>query len=150
LVVVVVGLGGIIVPVLPGLTLQILAVVLWAFVETSTLGWLVAAVCFVVAATASVLKYTRPGRRLRESGVPTWVLALAVAAGVVGFFAIPVIGAVIGFVATLYVFERARTGRERAWPSTKTALVAIAQSIGIELAGGVVIVAVFLTGALLT
>lgn len=150
MVVVVVGLGGIIVPVLPGLTLQILAVVLWALVETSALGWLVAALCFVVAATASVLKYTRPGRRLREAGVPTWVLALAVAAGVVGFFAIPVIGAVIGFVATLYVFERARTGRERAWPSTKTALVAIAQSIGIELAGGVVIVAVFLTGALLT
>jgi ABC-type Fe3+ transport system permease subunit len=104
----------------------------------------------MVAVSASVLKYTRPGRRLREAGVPTWVLALAAAAGVVGFFVIPVVGAVIGFVLALYLFERARAGSEQAWPSTKAALTAIAQSIGIELAGGFLILIVFLLGVFLT
>jgi uncharacterized protein YqgC (DUF456 family) len=148
--VVVVGLGGIVVPVLPGLTLQTLAVMLWALEEGSAVGWFVTVLCLMVAVSASVLKYTRPGRRLREAGVPTWVLALAAAAGVVGFFVIPVVGAVIGFVLALYLFERARAGSEQAWPSTKAALTAIAQSIGIELAGGFLILIVFLLGVFLT
>lgn len=150
LVVVVVGLGGIVVPVLPGLALQILAVVLWALEEASVAGWAITGLCLAVALTASVLKYTRPGRQLRDAGVPTWVLAVAVASAVVGFFVIPVIGAVVGFVLALYVFERARAGSERAWPSTKTALTAIAKSTGIELAAGLVILIVFVVAILLT
>lgn len=147
---IVLGLGGIVVPVLPGLALQVVAVALWAFEEASGTGWALAGLCLAIAATATVLKYTRPGRRLKEAGVPTWVLALAVAVGVVGFFVIPVVGALLAFVLAIYVFERARAGRERAWPSTKTALTAIVQSIGIELGGGLAILIVFVTGVLLT
>lgn len=150
LVVVVIGLGGVILPVLPGLTLQLVAVVLWAVAEGSAIAWVIAGLVGSVAITATVLKYAHPGRRLKEAGVPTWVLAVAVAAGVVGFFAIPVVGALLGFVLALYVFERARKGKEQAWPSTKTALAAIAQSMGIELAGGLLIVIFLVAGVLLT
>lgn len=144
------GLGGIVVPILPGLTLQVLAVILWAVAEGSPMGWVVAGVTVVLAAIATVLKYTRPGRRLREAGVPTRVLVVGVAAAIVGFFVVPVVGAVLGFVLALYVYERARVGRERAWPSTKTALIAIAQSIGIELAGGLLILIVLAAAVFLT
>jgi uncharacterized protein len=142
-VVVFLGLGGIVIPILPGLTLQVAAVMVWALAEGSPMGWVVAGVSVVVAAVATVLKYTRPGRRLKEAGVPTRVLAVAVVAAIVGFFVLPVVGVVLGFVLALYVFERARVGREHAWPSTKTALIAIAQSIGIELAGGLLILILF-------
>lgn len=144
------GLGGVVIPILPGLTLQVAAVMLWAVAEASPMGWVVAAVSVVVAGVATVLKYTRPGRRLKEAGVPTRVLAVAVVAAIVGFFVVPVVGVVLGFVLALYVFERARVGRERAWPSTKTALIAIAQSIGIELAGGLLILIVFVAAVFLT
>jgi len=147
---VVIGLGGIILPVLPGLLLQVGAIAFWAFEESSGVGWAIAGLTLAIALTATVIKYARPGRRLRDAGVAYWVLALSVLAGVIGFFAIPVVGAVIGFVLALYVFERARVGGGQAWPSTKTALTAIAQSIGIELTAGFVIVAIFVAGILLT
>lgn len=144
------GLGGIVIPILPGLTLQVAAVMLWAVAEGSPMGWVVAGVTLAVAGVATVLKYTRPGRRLKEAGVPTRVLAVAVVAAIVGFFVVPVVGVLLGFVLALYVFERARVGPESAWPSTKTALLAIAQSIGIELAGGLLILILFTAAVFLT
>lgn len=149
MVVVVVGLGGIILPVVPGLSLQLIAVVFWAFEESTPFGWLIGGLALAAGIGASILKFQRPGRRLRESGIPMWVLVLAVGAGVVGFFAIPVLGGPIAFVLAIYLFElRKRDGR--AWESTKTALKAIAQSIGIELAGGFTIVLLLLAGIWLT
>ncbi len=122
-----------------------IAVVFWALEEDTTLGWTVAILALVAGTAATYLKYQRPGRRLKESGIPTWVLVLAVGAGIVGFFVIPVLGGPIAFVLTIYLFEmRKRDGR--AWPSTLNALKAIAQSIGIEFAGGVAIVLLLAAG----
>jgi hypothetical protein len=73
-----------------------------------------------------------------------------VLAGVVGLFAIPVVGAPIFFALAIYVFERALRGKEQAWPSTKTALKALLQSIGIELVGAFLIAVAFLSGVLAT
>jgi hypothetical protein len=134
---------------LPGLTLQVLAVGIWAMVESSVPGWVVFGIVLAVAIAATVLKYLFPGRRLREAGIPGWLLLVAVLIAIVGLFVIPVVGAPIGFVVTVYAFERARRGRERAWPSTKMALRAVLMSIGIELAGGFLIAVAFFGGALL-
>ena len=49
----------------------------------------------------------------------------------------------VGFVATVYLTERARSGREEAWPRTRESLRAVATSIGIELATGLVIAAIW-------
>lgn len=148
--VVLAGLVGIIVVVLPGIALQVLAVAFWAWEESTLTGWVVVSVVVALAVAASVLKYLSPGRRLRAGGIPGWVLLAAVLVGIVGLFAIPVIGAPIGFVVTIYAFERARLGKALAWPSTKGALRAVATSIGIELAGGFLIAVVFFAGALMT
>lgn len=140
-----VGLGGIILPIVPGLSLQLIAIVFWAFEESSPFGWVIATLAFAIGIAASILKFKRPGRQLREAGIPGWVLVLAVMAGIVGFFAIAVVGGPLAFVLTIYLFElRKRDGT--AWESTKTALKAIAQSIGIELAGGFGIVLLLLAG----
>lgn len=147
---VLVGLVGIVVVLLPGLTLQVIAVAVWAFEKSTTTGWIVLGLVVGLALSASVSKYLYPGRRLKEAGVPGWLLLVAVVVAIVGLFVIPVVGAPIGFVLTIYVFERVRKGKERAWPSTKSALKAVLQSIGIELAGGFFIAVVFFAGALLT
>lgn len=148
--VVLAGLVGIVVVVLPGIALQVVAVAFWAWEESTLTGWVVVSIVAGLAVAASVFKYLSPGRRLRAAGIPGWVLLAAVLVGIVGLFAIPVVGAPIGFVATIYVFERARKGRALAWPSTKSALRAVLTSIGIELAGGFSIAVVFFAGALLT
>lgn len=144
------GLVGIVTVILPGLALQVIAIVIWAFVESSFVGWTILGLVIVIAVAAIILKYLYPGRRLREAGIPGWLLFLAILFAIVGLFAVPVVGAPLAFVLTIYTFERTRLGKAVAWPSTKTALRAVFTSIGIELAGGFVIVLVFFAGALLT
>lgn len=148
--VVLAGLVGIVVPVLPGIALQLVAVAFWAYEESNLTAWVVLGLVSALAVTATVLKYLFPGRRLKATGIPGWVLLAAVLAGIVGLFVIPVVGAPIGFVLTIYGFERTRKGKTLAWPSTKNALRAVLTSIGIELAGGFVVAVVFVAGALLT
>jgi hypothetical protein len=147
---VLVGLVGIVVVFLPGLLLQVAAVALWAFEESSVLAWMVLGAVVTLALGATVLKYHYPQRRMRAEGVPGWLVLLAVLVAIVGLFVVPVVGAPLGFILTIYVFERVRRGPTRAWPSTKTALKAVLTSTGIELAGGFLILIVFVLGAFLT
>lgn len=145
---VLVGLVGVVAVFVPGLALQVLAILLWAVAEPSPWSWAVFAVVLAIGVGASVLKYLHPGRRLRAAGIPAWLLLVAATSAAVGFFVIPVIGAPLGFVLSIYLFERRRRGKEAAWPSTRQALLAIATSIGIELAGAFVIAVVFFAAAL--
>lgn len=147
--VVLIGMIGIVVPILPGLALQVAAVTIWAFEESSIEGWIVFSLVVALAVTASILKYLFPGRRLKEAGIPRWLLFTAVAVASIGLFVVPLIGAPLGFILTIYAFERSRRGPGRAWPSTRSALRAVFTSIGIELAGGFLIAVVFFAGALL-
>ena len=147
---VLVGLVGVVVAVVPGLVLQVIAVTIWAFEKGTAVGWVVLGLVLAIAATATILKYAFPHRRLRQEGVPGWILFVGVVVAAIGFFVIPVIGAPIGFIVTVYVFERVRRGPTQAWPSTKTALKAVLTSMGIELAGGFAIVLVYFTGVLVT
>jgi len=147
---VLIGLAGVVLVFIPGVTLQVGAVLLWALEESNPTGWVVLSLVVALAVAASVLKFTFPGRRLKAEGLPRWVLLAAVAGGIVGFFAIPVVGAPLGFVLGIYLFERVRRGREQAWPSTRSAVRAVLTSMGIELAGGFLILLVFAAGALLT
>ncbi len=137
------GLFGIVLPFLPGLLLILGAVFLWAIAEGTPLAWAVAILALAVGVAGTVVKYLIPGRKLKESGLPTSTMVLAIAVAIVGLFVIPVVGAPIGFVLTIFVAERIRVGSEQAWPATKTALGAVAASIGIELAAGLIIAALW-------
>lgn len=142
-----VGLVGIVVPVLPGLLLVLGGVLLWALMESTPLAWGVFLASVLVAVLGYVLQYLLPGRRMRERGVRSSTLALAVLFGVVGFFVVPVVGAVIGFVLGIFVVEVGRSrDRAQAWERTKHALVAVLHSIGIELIAGLLIAALYVVG----
>jgi uncharacterized protein YqgC (DUF456 family) len=144
---IVIGLVGIVVPVIPGLVLVLGGVLVWALLEGSTLAWGIFAVSVVVTVAGYVLQYTLPGRRMRERGVSSSTLLLAMALGVVGFFVVPVVGAILGFVLGIYLVELGR-GQDRslAWTRTKHALAAVLHSMGIELAAGLVVTALYVAG----
>jgi len=143
-----VGLAGILLVVTPGLVIEVGAIALWAMVEGSIGGWFVLALSVGIAVSTTILKYQRPGRRLQDSGVPKTHLFLGVVVGIVGFFVIPVVGAPIGFVLTIYVLALIQVGRVQAWPATKAAMRAIVHSTGIELAGGSLIALIWIAAAL--
>ncbi len=142
-IVLVVGLVGVVLPVLPGVLLCWAAIAVWAGFTATPAAWVVLAVATVLAVLGQVLKYLVPGARMRTAGVPYGTLALGGLLGIVGFFVIPVVGLVIGFVAGIYIAELGRLhGHGQAWPSTVEAVKAVGLAILIELAAGL-----FMTGA---
>jgi uncharacterized protein YqgC (DUF456 family) len=148
--VVLVGLVGVVVPLLPGTLLVAGAIVVWAIDAGSVTAWICTAVALALLAVGVVVKYAVPGRRLKESGVPTSTLVLGGIFAVVGFFVIPVLGAFLGFVLGVYVAEARRLGSGRAWPATRSALAAVGLSVLIELVAALLASAVWLGGALVT
>lgn len=150
-VLIVTGLVGIVVPVLPGLLLVLAAVFIWAF-DTSTSGtWWVFALCAVLYVAGMALQYALPGRRMRAAGVRRSTLLLAVLLAIVGFFVIPVVGAAVGFVGGIYLVELGHSrDRYGAWASTRAALGAVFLSIGIELVAGLAIATTWVVAVLVT
>jgi uncharacterized protein len=145
-----VGLVGIVVPVLPGSILILAAVLVWTVHDGSTSAWGVCAVVTLLLAVGAVVKYTVPGRRLKTIGVPRSSMVAGGLLGIIGFFVIPVVGLVVGFVLGVYLAEARRVGPTLAWPSTKAALRAVGVSMLIEIAAGLLAAVSWLTGALVT
>lgn len=127
-----VGLVGIVVPGLPGSLLVVGAILVWAIGVGTSTGWAVFGVALALILVGTVVKYAVPGRRMKREGVPTSTLMLGALLGVIGFFVIPVVGIVVGFVLGIYLAELRRQGLERAGPATVSALKAVGLSMLIE------------------
>ncbi|MCW2737681.1 DUF456 domain-containing protein [Nocardioides sp.] len=149
-VVIAVGIAGIIVPVLPGTILVLGAILVWALEIGTSTGWVVFALCAVLLAGGSVVKYLVPGRRLKASGVPSRTLLVGAGLAFIGFFVIPVVGLFIGFVLGVYLAERTRVGAAQAWPSTMNALKAVGVSILIELVAAFLAAVTWVVGVVVT
>jgi uncharacterized protein YqgC (DUF456 family) len=131
-----VGLVGIVVPILPGTVLIAAALVVWAIVEGTGAAWLVCGIGLVLIVASGVIKYTWPGRRLRDAGVPNRSIIIGGLLGIIGFFIIPVVGLFVGFILGTYLSEaQRRRDVRRAWPATMHAMKAVGLSILIELFG---------------
>jgi uncharacterized protein YqgC (DUF456 family) len=142
------GIVGIVVPVLPGVLLCWGGVLLWALLGDAGPGrWAVLAVATVLAALGTIVKYTWPGRNLKRAGVPNLSLFAGGVLGIIGFFVVPVVGLVLGFVLGIVLAELWRLRDWRAaWTSTVHALKATGLSMLIELATGLGIAVAFAVG----
>ena len=145
-----IGLVGVIVPVLPGSLLVLGAILVWSWDLGTSTGWVVFGVAAAFTALGAVVKYVVPGRRLKDNGIPTSTLLLGGVLGVVGFFVIPVVGLLIGFVLGVYLAELRRVGSTAAWPATVHALKAVGLSILIELVASLLAAATWALGVVLT
>lgn len=146
---IVVGLVGVVVPVLPGGALVGLAILVWAVDTGGATAWLVLAVAAALLLAGGVVKYVVPGRRLKDAGIPTSTQWVGAALGVVGFFVVPVVGLPIGFVLGVYLAERSRVGRA-AWESTKVSMRAVGLSLLIEFGAAVLAAAAWVVGVVAT
>ncbi|MFE3545166.1 DUF456 domain-containing protein [Nocardia sp. NPDC059177] len=148
--VILVGIVGVIVPILPGVILIFAAIAVWALLTGGSAAWTVFAIATVALVLSGVVKYTWPGRRMREAGVSNRALLAGAVLGVVGFFVIPVVGLFIGFVLGVYLAELYRLKTNQlAWPATLHALKGVGLSMLVELFGALVAAGVWLTGSIL-
>ncbi|WP_054812386.1 DUF456 domain-containing protein [Nocardia arizonensis] len=147
--VVLVGLVGIVVPVLPGVILIFAAIAVWAFVTGGATAWAVFGVATAFLVVSGVIKYTWPGRRMKEAGVSNRALLVGAVLGIVGFFVVPLVGLFVGFVVGVYLSELQRLKtNEMAWPATKHALKGVGLSMLVELLGGLLATGVWVAGAI--
>lgn len=143
-----VGLVGIIVPILPGTILILVALLVWAVELGTGGGWVVFAIAVSLLALGTVVKYVVPGRRMQAAGVPSSTIVIGALVGLVGFFVIPVVGLLVGFVLGVYLAEHRRVGAAAAWPSTKQALQAVGLGIFIELVAALLATGTWLVGVI--
>ncbi|WP_040799277.1 DUF456 domain-containing protein [Nocardia higoensis] len=147
--VILVGLVGIIVPVLPGVLAIFGAILVWAIMTGGATAWAVFAIATVLLVVSGVIKYLWPGRNMKEAGVPNRALFLGAALAIVGFFVIPVVGLFVGFVLGVYLSELQRlSDGKQAWTSTVHALKGVGLSILVELAGALLATCVWVIGAI--
>jgi uncharacterized protein len=146
-----IGLVGVLLPVLPGSLLIAAMGVVWAATEATVTAWIVAAMMIAVLTAGTYVKYRVPGRELAAQTVPKLTWALIGVGGIIGFFVIPVIGALAGLVAGAYLGERIRFGsHSSAWASTKRVLVSIGKGIILEFAAATVAIALWVVAAFAT
>ena len=133
---VLVGLVGILVPVLPGPVLILAGIAVWAVPATTPSAGRCWASPSPSSPPARCSSTCSQDAGCATPGFPGRTLVAGGLLGIVGFFVVPVVGLLLGFVLGVYLAELARVGRARAWPSARHALTAVGWSILIELAAG--------------
>ncbi|GAA2926323.1 MULTISPECIES: DUF456 domain-containing protein [Streptomycetaceae] len=128
------GLVGVPAPGVPGQAIVWAAVLWWALTDTTPVAWgvLIGATCLLLLNQA--LKALLPSRRPHETGAPRKTLTLGGLAAIVGFFVVPVVGGILGYVGAVYGAERLRLGSHGAgWASLKSVMRATGYSVLVEL-----------------
>ena len=145
----VIGVCGIVVPVLPGSMALLGGLLVWGIFAPSPLSWLVFGIgaAFVIAGAGA--QYLITGRRLKERQIPSRSVIVGLVAGVIGLFAIPFLGLPIGFTVGLLAMEylRVRDFRE-ALSTSWVALKSVGLGMLVELACALTAASVLLIGVL--
>lgn len=138
----VLGLVGIVLPVVPGLLLVWVGVLLWSVTESSPASWWVLGIVTALYAAGVVTEYLVPGQHMRRAGVRTSTLVVAVVIAIAAGIVLPVIGALIGFPLGIYLVQRLRRDTaQEARLATLHALRAIGLNILVEFATAVLMIA---------
>lgn len=139
------GLVGVLVPGVPGQAIVWAAVLWWALTDTTPLAWGVLIGATGLLLLNQALKALLPSRRPRETGAPRKTLMIGGVTAIAGFFVLPVVGGVLGYVGAIYGAERLRLGsRGAGWTSVKSVMRATGYSVLLELFGCLLVVGAWL------
>lgn len=124
-----VGVAGIVIPVLPGSILIGLSLLAWAlWGGAGTTGWVVFGVGLALVLAGMAASALLTGRKLKQHSVPGRSVVAGLVFGVAGMFLIPVVGLFVGFAAGLLLSELHRT---RAWRAAVTTSWAALKATGV-------------------
>lgn len=123
------GALGVVLPVLPGSLLIILTLPVWAFLLGGPTVWIVAVIGMILAIAGWSGSTVLTGRTLHRQQIPRGPILIAIAAAIVGLFALPPLGLFIGFAVGLFGAEFVR--RDRDWRAAGTASLHALRSMGL-------------------
>ncbi len=142
------GLFGVLVPGVPGRWLTWAAMLWWSLHVRTGLAWVLLVASTAVFLVDQVLVWLLPPRRIREVGVTPRMALHAGAGALIGFFVVPVLGAVLGFIGGIYGTERRRLGGHGpAAASTRAVMRSVGTSVLVEMFACLLVVGAWL-GAL--
>ena len=128
------GLCGVLIPGVPGSWLVWAAVLWWALKDPQPVAWWVLTGATLALFLSQVVRWALPPRRLRESGATPRMAVYAGVGALLGFFLLPVLGAIPGFMGGIYLCERLRLGRHgEARAALRTAMRSGGSSVLAEL-----------------
>lgn len=114
-IVMLIGLAGTVVPVLPGLALVWVAGLAYGLVAGfGTVGTIVFSAMTLLALAGTAAKFALPHRGGAARGAPASSLLAGFVGAIVGLVVIPVLGLPVGAVAGVWLAETARLGDARA------------------------------------
>jgi uncharacterized protein len=124
-----IGLFGVVVPVLPGLLFVWLGTAGTLLLHRAdTTGWLVAGFLTILFVLGTAATIWLPARTGRQGGASPRSFVLAGVGGVLGFFLLPVLGFVVGALAGLLIGEQRRLGE---WDAARTSTGRVLRAYGI-------------------
>lgn len=129
-----IGVVGIIVPVVPGSITILVGLLVWGVWGGSTHAVVVAIIGAALVLAGMTASTVLTKRNLDRRQIPQWPVIVGLVGGVIGSFVIPGFGLLIGFVATLLVCELIRVKDVRRALSTSwTAVKSVGLGMLIEL-----------------
>ena len=144
------ALVGTIVPAFPGIIVAWIAIAVFGFMVGFTPFGIGAMVVISILTIINYVIMVRiPKQEAEARGASRWSTMWGGIGALVGFFAIPVIGFVIGGVAGVYGSEYHRTQETgQAWHATKGVLIGFGKSTAVQLAIGLTIAVIWLAWVL--
>lgn len=140
-----VGVCGIIVPILPGSITILVGLTVWAIWGDSSNGIGVAVVGGIAVLIGMAASTVLTKRNLDRKQIPSWPVIVGLISGVIGSFVLPGLGLPIGFVAGLLVSELFRVKDVKEALSTSwTAVKSVGLGMLVEL--GMALFAITLLG----
>ena len=145
----IVGVMGTIIPILPGSLLTIGTLLVWAWVLGSTASWTAALIGVALAVVGMSASAILTGRKMRRERIPRGPIIVGIVAGVVGMFIVPVVGLFLGFALGLLLAEYARRkDLASAWRSSVEAMKSMGFGMLIECACASLATFAFVVGAI--
>lgn len=142
LMVMLVGLAGTILPIVPDLILIWLAALayglIWGFGASGPWMFAFMTVVMILGYSVSLLI---PHVGAAQTGASWQALAASLVLAIVGFFVIPIVGAIVGAVLGIFLVEyHKRKNAREAWRATTGAIVGFALAFGVQVAMGVLMI----------
>ena len=99
-----IGIAGTLFPILPGILLTWFAGLIWTIADGGGITrWLLFALMSGLMIFGLISHYRIPARDLKGIQAPKWTILFATVGGVIGFFAIPIIGLIVGFAGGVLI-----------------------------------------------
>jgi uncharacterized protein YqgC (DUF456 family) len=143
------GLFGSIIPILPGL------VIIWVaslgygiFVGFDTLGWIMFAVISVLMVLGELAEHVLMGTLAHKEGAPWWVVLIVLVVAIVGNFVLPILGGILAGLMALFGMEWLRLkDAKKAMVSTRGLLVGYAWGFAARFTAGLMMISSWCIGA---